>query len=307
MRRCVFVLTVAVLSASVDAGVGGILIKGALKTWDEVAKIALKASGRATSEEAVTVASKTLKTVAGKYGDDVAEAAMHGGMEVAEQTAKNGVRFASLIPKAGKASPEALRMLALHADDAMKYTAKYGDAVLVLNSKTPGIFSRGVIAVEKSGVKSSANALKAISQLPAEDVPRVVGALEKNPSVAKEFLEGVEKGGKSFVDKIFELNWKQIAAGGLSAAAIIGAIRATSTLAAEGNAINAQTDLAVDTIKRSSEKEKKEFAKDWAGTTNKNRATWTRAATICGIVLSVFAGIALVLYVARKRQDDHTS
>ena len=209
MKTRLFVVITASLAICSEAGVGGVVVKGTVKTWDEIAAIALKASGRATSKEAVATASKTVKVATEKYGDDVAMAAMKGGVEVAEQTAKNGGRFFAVVQKTGSAaSPEALRALALNADEAMKFTAKYGDDVLKLNAKSPGVFSRGVAAIEKSGVKNPASAIQAVSNLPAKDIPRVFGALEKNPQVAKEFLEGVEKGGKTFVDKVFAVNEK---------------------------------------------------------------------------------------------------
>lgn len=308
MRKCVFALTFA-LSACAMAGVGGVVIKGALKTWDEIAKVALKASGRATSKEAVAAASKTLEVATEKYGDDVAKAAMKGGMEVAEQSAKSAGRFVAVIQKAGKASPEALRALAHHADDAIRYTAKYGDDVLLLNDKVPGIFSRGVVAIEKSGVKSPSGALKAISKLPAEDIPRAIGAIEKNPGVAKEFIEGIEKGGKTFVERVFALNGKQILAGTVGAATIIGTIRATAPLAAEGNAIDAQTEITKDVIEDADEKDRLGFVTDVNRTTNKNREAVGDAIRdfigkqgIGWLVLAVFAGVALVLFVVMRRK-----
>ena len=300
MKKCLSFFAMAAFALCSEAGVGGVIVEGALKTWDEIATIALKASGRATSKEAVAATSKALKATTEKYGDDVAKAAMKGGAEIAEQTAKNGGRFFDVIKRAGNASPEALRALAHNADDAMKFTAKYGDDILKLNSKSPGVFSRGVAVVEKSGVKHPASAIKAIADLSAEDIPRVIGALEKNPQVAKEFIAGVEKGGKTFVDKVFALNWKQILAGTLGTAAIVGTIRSTAPWAAEGRAVDAQTEIATDVLKRSSEKEKKEFAQAWSDTTNGNRINWTRAVAIWGIILVSFAGIALVVFAWLK-------
>lgn len=307
MKKGLFFLAITSFAVCTEAGVGGVVVDGVLKTWDEIAAIALKASGRAASKEAVSATSKTLNAVTEKYGDDVAIAAMKGGAEIAEQTAKNGERFLSVIKKAGNASPEALRALAQNSDDAMKFTAKYGDDVLKLNSKSPGVFSRGVAVVEKSGVKHPASAIKTIAELPAEDVPRVIGALEKNPQVAKEFLAGVENGGKSFVDKVFDLNEKQILAGTLGAAAITGVIRFTAPSAAEGRAVDAQTEIASGVIKNSSEKEKKESAQKWWNTTNGNRISMTRAVAIGVIVLACLAGMALVVFSWLKGKNNHTA
>ena len=307
MKKCLFFVVMASFALCAEAGVGGMVVNGALKTWDEIAAIALKTSGRTASKEAVSATAKTLKAATEKYGDDVAIAAMKGGAEIAEQTAKNGGRFLSVIKKAGNASPEALRALAQNSDDAMKFTAKYGDDVLKLNSKSPGVFSRGVAVVEKSGVKTPASAIKAIAELPAEDVPRVIGALEKNPQVAREFLAGVEKGGKTFVDKVFALNGKQILAGTLGSAAIVGVIRSTAPRAAEARAVDAQTRIATDAIKNSSEEEKKEFAQEWSNTTNSNRISMTRAVAIGVIALACFAGIALVVFSWLRGKSVHST
>jgi len=296
MKKCLFFVVMVSFALCAEAGAGGVVVKGVLKTWDEIAAIALKTSGRTASKEAVSTTAKILKAATEEYGDDVAIAAMKGGAEIAEQTAKNGGRFLSVIKRSGNASPEALRALAQNADDAMKFTAKYGDDILKLNSKSPGVFSRGVAVVEKSGVKTPASAIKAIAELPAEDVPRVIGALEKNPQVAQEFLAGVEKGGKTFVDKVFAVNGKQILAGTLGSAAIVGVIRVTAPRAAEARAVDAQTDIATDAIKNSSEKEKMEFAQAWSNTTNSNRMSMTRAVAIGVIMLACFAGIALVVF-----------
>ena len=300
MKKCLFFVVMASFALCAEAGVGGVVVKGVLKTWDEMAAISLKASGHTASKEAVSATAKTLKAVTEEYGDDVAMAAMKGGAEIAEQTAKNGRRFLSVIKRSGNASPEALRALAQNADDALKFTAKYGDDILKLNSKSPGVFSRGVAVVEKSGVKTPASAIKAIAELPEEDIPRVIGALEKNPQVAKEFLAGVEKEGKTFVDKVFALNGKQILAGTLGTAAIVGTIRSTAPWAAEGRAVDAQTEIATDVLKNSSEKEKKEFAQSWGNTTNNNRVSMTHAAAIGIILLVCFAGIALVVFAWLK-------
>ena len=133
------------------AGAAGLVIKGVSHSWDEIARMALKASGRELADDAVKSAAKTIEQAAEKYGDDV---------------------------------------------------------VVKLNAKVPGQVSRMVAAAEKSGVGGVEGAVRAVSNLPAEDVPRVLGAVEKNPSVACEFLEHVEKGGKYFVDKVFAVNAK---------------------------------------------------------------------------------------------------
>ena len=238
MTKCLVCSVGIVISTLSYAGAAGLVIKGVSHSWDEIARMALKASGRELTDGAVKSAAKTIEQAAEKYGDDVAKASVRGGVEVAEQTMKRGGRFLEVLQKAAQHSDESLRTLALNADDIMKFSAKYGDDVVVkLNAKVPGQVSRMVAAAEKSGVGGVEGAVRAVSNLPAEDLPRVLGAIEKNPSVAREFLENVEKGGEYFVDKVFAANAKQIMAGGLTVAMIVSAFRATAPLAATGEKI----------------------------------------------------------------------
>jgi hypothetical protein len=235
MKKCLVCSVFIAVAALSYAGAAGLVIKGISHSWDEIAKMALKVSGRELTDDAVKSAAKTIEQAAGKYGDDIAKASVKGGVEVAEQTMKRGDRFFGVLQKAAQCSDESLRALALNADDIVKYSAKYGDDVIVkLNAKVPGQVSRMVAATEKSGIGGVERAMRAVSDLPSEDIPRVLGAIEKNPSVAREFIEHVEKGGKYFVDKVFEVNAKQIMAGGLSASMIVSAFRATEPFVATG-------------------------------------------------------------------------
>lgn len=308
MKMALYAAAAALLSASAFAGAGGIVVKGVAKTWDEVAKAALEISGRAPAGEALAEASKTIRAAAEKYGDDVAEASMRGGVEVAEQTAKTGGRFLDVVRRASKSSPEALRALARQADDAIRLTEKYGDEVLALSEKTPGAFARAIAAVEKSGVADAQAAVKAVAGLPAEDVTRVVGALERNPGVAREFLGAVERGGRLFVDKVFELNGRQILAGGLSVAAVAAAVRATAPFAAEGRAVDAQTGMAAEAMGSLSDEDRKGFFDSWSDATSRIRSTLAtsagRATVIAAAVLSALAGAALLLRIWLKSKKD---
>lgn len=99
---------------------------------------------------------------------------------------------------------------------------KAGAGVARLGAESSGLLARGTALAERHG---GARAVRALAELPAEDVPRVVGALERNPGVAKEFLDALARGGKDFVDRIFKVNHKQILAGTLGAAAIYGVAR----------------------------------------------------------------------------------
>ncbi len=275
MKKCLVCSVIVAIAALSYAGAAGLVIKGVSHSWDEIAKMALKVSGRELTDDAVKSAAKTIETAAGKYGDDVATASVRGGVEVAEQTMKRGGRFFGVLQKAAQHSDESLRALALNADDIVKYSTKYGDDIVVkLNAKVPGQVSRMVAAAEKSGVSGVKGAVRAVSNLPAEDIPRVLGAVEKNPSVAREFLEHVEKGGKYFVDKVFAVNAKQIIAGGLTIAMIASAFRATAPL--------------VETA----DKIKKGPPIDGGGIVDGMKYSM--------IILALCAGAGLIVYVVRK-------
>lgn len=269
---CSAFIAVAALSY---AGAAGLIIKGISHSWDEIARMALKVSGRELTDDAVKSAAKTIEQAAEKYGDDVATASIRGGMEVAEQTMKQGGRFFGVLQKAARYSDESLRALALNADDIAKYSAKYGDDVVVkLNAKIPGQVSRMVAVTEKSGISGVERTVRAVADLPSEDIPRVLGAVEKNPSVAREFLEHVEKGGKSFVDRVFALSPKQIMVGGLTVAMIASAFRATAPLAATGDKIAEGPPI------------------DGGGIVDGMK--------YCIIILALCVGAGLIVYVVRK-------
>ena len=297
-----FVLSM-LLAHSASAGAGGIVIKGALKTWDEIAKIALKVGGKTVTDDAVKASAKTIEKAVAEHGDDVAVAAMRGGVEVAEQSLKHGGAFVRSLKVAGSCSDDAVKAVARNADNVVKWTAKYGDDVVELCGKAPGAFSRGIACVEKSGVENVGRTLKVVAtHLPAEQIPQVFGAIERNPTVAKEFLDGVTKGGRYFVDKIFALNGKQIMTGTLGAAAIEGVVRQTAPAAAEGAAIEAQRKIATDLINRESPmtEDQRSLVNRWWGALLENRKMGLVACWSIGLVATVFAGAALLVFVKRK-------
>ena len=303
MKRAFLSIGIIMMSCCLYAGAAGVLVKGVVKSWDEIAKVALKVSGKSVTDDAVKAAAKTIERAAAKYGDDVAVATMRGGVEVAEQSIKRGGKFVKVLKSAANYSDEAIKAVALHSDDAIAFTAKYGDDVLKLGSKAPGAFSRGIALIEKSGVSNVGNTLKVIvKEVPSEQLPQVFGAIEKNPSVAKQFLDGVGRGGKHFVDKIFALNAKQILSGTLGAAAIATAVRMTAPNAAEGDAIRTQTKAATTMIESggSLNDNQREFVNDWSKTTSTTRKTNALSASMIGLVIAIFIGVSLLVYVIRK-------
>lgn len=159
-------------------------------------------------------ASKAVKVATEKYGDDAARVAVRAGTEAAEATLKSSGRMASLAVKSSTAARTAL-------------------------------LERGVAAVEKSACQEPERVIKALYELPEEDLPRIIGAMEKNPHVAAELASGVERGGKGFVDRIFAVNGRQILAGTLGAASITAAMRATSPFVEHGETISHGISIAI--------------------------------------------------------------
>lgn len=291
---------VAAMSIITFAGPTGLVIKGALKTWDEIAKIALKVSGKSASDDAVKAAAKTLSTASGKYGDDVAEAAMHGGIEVAEQTVKHGGGFAKIIGDALKMSPTGLREIALHSDDVIKFVGKYGDDVLRI-SKAPGMIERGVPLLEECLGSNAGRSIKAIGGLSAEDIPRTIGAIEKNKSVARLFAAHVERFGTHFVDQVFKMNRGQIMAGTLGAAAIVAAVNVTKPYDPEGP--KQVRKIAEDLLRTP---EASEIEKDWAmqtikGTTPPPPQPLSKKFGDGMIIVSIGLVACMILFVVMNR------
>lgn len=294
----VFVLA---LAHSAIAGAGGLVAKGVSKTWDEIAKIALKVSGRAVTDDAVKASAKTLEEAASRYGDDVAKAAMRGGVEVAEQSMKHGGRFVRCLNTAATFSDDAVKAIARNSGDVVKYAEKYGDDAVVLACKAPGVFTHGITLIEKSGVNVGQTLKAVATQIPDEQIPQVFGAIQKNPTLAKEFLDGVSKGGKYFVDKILTVNGKQILAGTLGAGMITAAVRLTAPAAAEGVAIEKQTEVATElTHKSNLTKFQERFVEIWSKTTSvirKMDAIERLSMVLIGVAV---AGAALLVFVIRK-------
>lgn len=112
MNKKLLMVFVSAMSYCAVAGVGGVIVKGVTKTWDDVAKAALKASGKSVSDDAVKTTARMMEKTAAKYGDDVVKAAMRGGVEVAEQSLKHGPEFVRLLSHATNYSDDTVRMVA---------------------------------------------------------------------------------------------------------------------------------------------------------------------------------------------------
>lgn len=291
---------IVVLYASLlQAGPAGLVVKGVVKTWEEVARTALRASGRATSDEAVRAAARTLQRTSEEYGDDIASAAMRSGVEIAEQTARHGAAFSALIGRASRLSADGLREIALRSDDMLKWAGKYGDDVLRLNGKAPGMAARGIPLLEKSGAVDVAGAIGAIGKLPAEDIPRVIGALEKNPGVIRQFVGHLEAGGRHFVDRLFSLNGKQILAGTLGLAAIEAADNVTAPMRETGDNVRKDGEKVREIVDGMSSEDRRAWAEARAAA-NDERAKGLMP--FLGTAALVVVGLLALLIVRRSRR-----
>lgn len=61
MKRVLFLTVGLVCVAIVHTGVGGLLVNGVVKAWDDVARAALKVGGRDATDDAVQSTAKTLE------------------------------------------------------------------------------------------------------------------------------------------------------------------------------------------------------------------------------------------------------
>lgn len=227
MKRFMLTLLVLASATALTAGPAGLVIKGALKGWDEVAELCLRISGRGTSKASVDAAAKTLERAAAQYGDDVAMAATKGGIEVAEQALRHGDDFVNLLRRSATISPAAIRLAATHSDELLRLSARYGDDVLRVGAKSQGQIGTLVQALERNG-QPVQESLKMLNALNAEELPRVTGALGrvKGPNAARAFLAATKRGGGAFLDKL--LTPGTVMASGISVAAIVAAEKMAS-------------------------------------------------------------------------------
>jgi len=271
-KQLMMAIVAVALANATFAGLAGLAVKGAVKTWDEVAKVSLKTSGRTVSDDAVKATAKTLEETSAKYGDDIARASMRGGIEVAEQVAKHGGRFAKVVKASSCLSDAALRELAMHGETAARVCATHG----------------------------SERVVRAMAKLPTEDGTRLLGAIERNPGVAKELLAGTEQGGKEFLDRLFAISGRQILAGTLGAAAIVGVVRKTAPDEAE--AIRSHAETAAELVKsgKALSEGQQRLVDDWSGGTTDGRRIRARTMFAGGMTLAFFAGVALLVFAIRK-------
>lgn len=307
MKKILLICLTLLVAMTLTAGPAGLVIKGVTRGWDELAEMCLKVSGRSTSKASVEAASKTLAETAAKYGDDVARAATKGGIEVAEQALRHGDDFVNVLRRAS--SPAAIRLAATHTDDVLRFVPRYGDDVLRVGAKAQGQIGPLVRTLEakKLPVKDS---LKMLDALNAEELPRVVGALERanSPRTAQLFLDTAKAGGSKFLDKLFGAGGGTvIMTTGLSVAAITAAVRLTGE---NKELIESQTKWAQSVLADpNATQEEKEVAQEvllQTGATSESIVVKTMKAPL--LIIASAVGLLIILwgmfrFLPRKRKD----
>lgn len=226
----IFALTIMVNNSAANPAV-----KVAARYWDEVAGAMAKISGRELAGSAARKAlTAQLRTAAAKHGDDIIKAARYGGVELAEAAAKHGDDVWKFAVKC----PAGARQLALHTDELLPLARRIGPEVLELEARKPGIARRIFQEFGDDGIR-------ALSKAPAKDLPVLAGYAAKadSPAARSLLLEYYGKTGGKILKK---LNWKTIAASGLSVAVITAAYK---TADSAGEALETMAEKNPETIK----------------------------------------------------------
>ena len=180
---------------------------------------AAKVSGKTLSPALRKTMSKSLSVAVAKHGEAALKATRLGGLEVLKQGSKYGDDFWRVVCKA---EPQAVRSLALHAEELLPIAKRGGPKFLELEARTPGLGKHVVACFGDKGAKALAHA-------PANDISRLVGAARKadTPATRKllfdKYCASADK--ELFLNK---LNWKVILASGLSSAAVIAAYKTSN-------------------------------------------------------------------------------
>jgi len=145
-------------------------------------------------------------------GKAALEAAERGGLGLAEAAARHG----DDVMKMAIRVPEAAPVLAARAHEVLPLARKYGDDILRIEARAPGLAGDAVRVFPASGD------LRRLAALPERELGEVLSYTSHaaDPTAARTLLSAVEKQGGSFLAK---LNPKQILAGGLSTAMVIAA------------------------------------------------------------------------------------
>ena len=248
-------------------------VKVGAKYLDDVLEIASKVSGKALTPAGRKLALTQLRNAVAKHGDEAILTARKGGLELIEAAGKYGDdvwQFAGRVPAGARA-------LAMRPRELLPLTRRIGTEVLELEARSPGMTWHVVKNFGDDGVRYFAK------HVPAQDAARLMGYAGKadSPATRQMLLDYYKKGGTHFLEK---LSWKQIMAGGLSAAAITTAYQISDGIQ------NGLTTVA--------ESSPETFHKTASHTIDRLTQPIVIPATLLGIGL---AGIWLFRYYCRTR------
>lgn len=175
-----------------------------LEVIEEIARI----SGKVPSKGAAEALEAAFKT----EGEAALKVASSGGIELAEAAAKHG----DGVFKAAVLVPDIIKTLGRDADVLMPLAGRYGDDVLRLEAKAPGLAASAASTFPDKAL------LARLNQLPADQAKRVIQLSSRatEPAAARALLQGVERNGSSVLER---LSPAQIKASGLSLAMVTAA------------------------------------------------------------------------------------
>ena len=213
MKRAFF--TVGIFALAVMVFNAGVQASPTSKVIQEVLEQAAKVSGKSLTPASKEAAELALKKAIASHGDDILRIVREGGLETLEQGAKHGDDFWRLCAH----SPRAARSLALHADDLLPIARRIGPEVAELEARAPGMTMQIAEHYGDDGIR-------ALTKAPADDISRLVcGAQNADSPATRELLLNTYKKSKNGATFLSKIDWKVVAASGLSASAIISAYK----------------------------------------------------------------------------------
>ncbi|MBR0193716.1 MAG: hypothetical protein IJQ31_16790 [Thermoguttaceae bacterium] len=213
MKQTLFTLGLVVLFlvAIASSGFGN----PATKIIQEALEQAAKISGKSLTPASKEAAELAMKKAVVAHGDDVVKIVRIGGLETLEQGTKHGDEFWRMCAHC----PDAARSLALHADDLLPLARRIGPEVLEIEARTPGM-------ALKIAEHYGDDGLRALMNAPSDDISRLIcGAQNADSPKTRELLLEKYKSSKDKAKFLESINWKVVAATGLSAAAITSAYK----------------------------------------------------------------------------------
>lgn len=203
-----FVLAVMFFNAGVQASPTS-------KVIQEVLEQAAKVSGKTLNPASKEAAELAMRKAIASHGDDILRIVREGGLETLEQGAKHGDDFWRLCAH----SPRAARSLALHADDLLPIARRIGPEVAELEARAPGMTMQIAEHYGDDGIR-------ALTKAPANDISKLVcGAQNADSPATRELLLNTYKKSKDGSKFLSKIDWKVVAASGLSAGVIISAYK----------------------------------------------------------------------------------